>query len=145
VTGTASGLTFAATATPSPSDSIAISGSGFTVQFGAGYDKLQFLSGSSDETVVLHAGGTDEITGFNPGAGDVLDLRTLIAQSHLDLATVSANIAAYATVSDQGTSADLLFDPSGQGGGTVVAILDNLGSAITSLADMTSHEALKFS
>jgi hypothetical protein len=145
VTGTASGLTFAATATPSPSDSIAISGSGFTVQFGAGYDKLQFLSGSSDETVVLHAGGTDEITGFNPGAGDVLDLRTLIAQSHLDLATVSANIAAYATVSDQGTSADLLFDPSGQGRGTVVAILDNLGSAITSLADMTSHEALKFS
>ncbi len=145
VTGVASDLTIAAGATLSPSDSIVISGSGFTVELGAGYDKLQFLSGAGDETVVLQAGGTDEISGFNLGTGDVLDLRTLIAQSHLDLATVSANIAAYVTVSDQGTSADLLFDPSGHGGGSVVAILDNLGSAITSLADMTSHGALKFS
>jgi large repetitive protein len=145
VTVVASGLTLAAGATSSPSDSIALSGSGFTVEFGAGYDKLQFLSGAGNETVVLQAGGTDEISGFNLGAGDVLDLRTLIAQSHLDLATVSANIAAYATVSDQGTSADLLFDPSGHSGGSVVAILDNLGSAITRLADLTSHGELKFS
>jgi hypothetical protein len=145
VPGMNSGLTIAADAKSSPSDTIALSGSGFTVEFGAGYDKLQFLSGAGDETVVLQAGGTDEISGFNLGTGDVLDLRTLIAQSHLDLATVSANIADYATVVDQGTSADLLFDPSGHGGGSVVAILDNLGSAITGLADMTSHGALPLS
>jgi hypothetical protein len=145
VTVPVSSAPFAAGAVLSPGDTITISGSGFTVELGAGYDKLQFLSGASAETVVLQAGGTDEISGFNLGADDVLDLRTLVGQSQLDLATVSANIAAYVTVLDQGTGADVLFDPSGHGGGGVVAILDNLGSAITSLADLTSHGALKFS
>jgi hypothetical protein len=89
----------------SPSATIAVSGSGFTVEVGAGYGQLQFLSGAIDETVVLQAGGTDEISGFNPNAGDVLDLCTLIAGSNLDLAAVSASIGAYVTVSDQGTRA----------------------------------------
>jgi hypothetical protein len=129
----------------SPSATIAVSGSGFTVELGAGYGQLQFLSGAIDETVVLQAGGTDEISGFNPNAGDVLDLCTLIAGSNLDLAAVSASIGAYVTVSDQGTNADLLFDPSGHGGGGVVAILDNLGSAVASLPDLTNRGALKFS
>jgi hypothetical protein len=112
---------------------------------GAGNYKMQFLPGTSGDTVVLHVGGSDEISGFNMGAGDVLDLRTLIAETHLDLTTVAANIGSYVTVSDQGTNADLLFDPSGHGRGSMVAILDNLGGAITNLADMTSHGALKFS
>jgi hypothetical protein len=67
------------------------------------------------------------------------------SRSHLDLATVSDNIGAYVTVSDQGTNADLRFDPSGHGGGSLFAILANMGSAIISLADMTSHGALRFS
>jgi hypothetical protein len=145
VTAAASGVTLGTGGTSSPDDAITISGSGVMVELGAGSSKLQFLPGSSDETVVLQAGGTDEISGFNPGVGDVLDLRTLIAQSHIDLATVSANVGAYVTVSDQGANADLLFDPTGHGGGSVVATLDNMASAITSLADMTGDGALRFS
>ena len=79
------------------------------------------------------------------GAGDGLDLRTLIAGSNVDLAAVSAHLASYVTVSDQGANAALLFDPSGHGGGSVVAILDNLGSTVTNLAALTNHGALMFS
>jgi hypothetical protein len=134
-----------ASGTSSPNDTITISASNSVIDPGAGNYKMQFLPGTSGDTVVLHVGGSDEISGFNMGAGDVLDLRTLIAETHLDLTTVAANIGSYVTVSDQGTNADLLFDPSGHGRGSMVAILDNLGGAITNLADMTSHGALKFS
>jgi hypothetical protein len=112
---------------------------------GAGSYRMQFLPGSGRDTIMLHAGGSDEISRFNMASGDALDLRSVIAESHLDLATVSANLASYVTVSDEGTNAALFFDPSGHGGGSAVAILDNLGSAITNLAGMTSHGALTFS
>jgi len=78
-------------------------------------------------------------------AGDALDLRSLVAETHLNLATVSANLASYVTVSDQGANAALLFDPTGHSGGNVVAVLDNLGSTITNLAGLTNHGALNFS
>ena len=133
----------AAGGTSSPSDTITIAASNSVIDPGAGSYQMQFLPGASGDTIVLQAGGLDQISGFNMGAGDALDLRTLIAQSNLDLATVSAHIGDYLTVADQGSNADLLFDPSGHGGGSVVASLDNLGSAITSLADMTHHDALK--
>ena len=130
--------------TSSSADTITIAASNSVINPGAGSYQMQFLPSTGGDTVVPQPGGTDEISGFNMGAGDVPDLRTLIAGNNLDLATVSANIGDYLTVTDQGSNADLLFDPSGHGGGSVVAILDNLGSAITSLADLTNHGALKF-
>jgi hypothetical protein len=126
-------------------NTITISASNRVIDPGAGSYKMQFLPGTSGDTVVAHAGGSDEISGFNIGAGDVLDLRTLIAEMHLNPATVAANIGAYLTVADQGANADVLFDPSGHHGGSLVAMLDNLGSTVTSLADLTLHGALKFS
>ncbi len=124
---------------------LTISASNSMVDPGAGSYRMQFLPGSGRDTIMLHAGGSDEISSFNMASGDALDLRSVIAESHLDLATVSANLASYVTVSDEGTNAALFFDPSGHGGGSAVAILDNLGSAITNLAGMTSHGALTFS
>jgi spore germination protein YaaH len=124
---------------------LTISASNSMVDPGAGSYRMQFLPGSGRDTIMLHAGGSDEISRFNMASGDALDLRSVIAESHLDLATVSANLASYVTVSDEGTNAALFFDPSGHGGGSAVAILDNLGSAITNLAGMTSHGALTFS
>jgi hypothetical protein len=56
-----------------------------------------------------------------------------------------AHLTSDFTVSDQGANATLLFDPSGHGGGSVVAILDNLGSTATNLAALTNHGALMFS
>jgi hypothetical protein len=126
-------------------NTITISASNRVIDPGAGSYRMQFLPGTSGDTVVAHAGGSDEISGFNIGAGDVLDLRTLIAEMHLNPATVAANIGAYLTVADQGANADVLFDPSGHHGGSLVAMLDNLGSTVTSLADLTLHGALKFS
>ena len=123
---------------------ITISASNSVIDPGVGSYKMQFLSGIRNDTVVLHAGGSDEISGFNIGAGDVLDLRTLIGEMHLNLATVAAKIGSYVTVFDQGANAQLLFDPSGNHGGSVVAMLDGLGSTITKLADLTNHGALKF-
>ncbi len=126
-------------------DTIAISASNSVINPGTGSYQMQFLPGTVADTVVLYAGGTDQIAGFNVGAGDGLDLRTLIAGSNVDLAAVSAHLASYVTVSDQGANAALLFDPSGHGGGSVVAILDNLGSTVTNLAALTNHGALMFS
>jgi hypothetical protein len=126
-------------------DTITISASNSVINPGTGSYQMQFLPGTVADTVVLHAGGTDQIAGFNVGAGDGLDLQTLIAGSNVDLAAVSAHLASYVTVSDQGANAALLFDPSGYGGGSVVAILDNLGSTVTNLVALTNHGALMFS
>ena len=134
-----------ASGTSSPYDAITVSASNAIINPGTGSYQMQFLAGTAGDTVVLHAGAADQIADFNIAAGDVLDLRTLIAGSNVDLATVSAHLASYVSVSDQGANAALLFDPSGHGGGSVVATLDNLGSIVTNLAALTNHGALMFS
>jgi len=131
--------------TSSFGDMITISASNSVINPGTGSYQMQFLPGTVADTVVLHAGGIDQSIGFNVGAGDALDPRILIAGSNVDLAVASAHLASYVTVSDQGANAALLFDPSGRGRGSVVAILDNLGSTVTNLTALTNHGALMFS
>ena len=145
VTTSASAIALAPAGTSSSAGTVSISASNSQIDPGAGSYRMQFLANSGNDTIMLHGGGSDAISGFNMAAGDSLDLRSLIAESHLDLTNVSANLEAYVTVSDQGANAALFFDPSGHGGGSVVAILDNLGSAITNLAGVTSHGGLAFS
>jgi hypothetical protein len=131
--------------TSSFGDMITIPASNSVINPGTGSYQMQFLPGTVADTVVLHAGGIDQIIGFNVDAGDALDPRILIAGSNVDLAVASAHLASYVTVSDQGANAALLFDPSGHGRGSVVAILDNLGSTVTNLTALTNHGALMFS
>ena len=82
---------------------------------------------------MLNSGGTDQIVGFDLAGGDVLDVRTLLAEAHLTSQEVLPNPGAYFTIADQGSNAVLRFDSTGHGGGNAVAILDNLGSVVMSL------------
>jgi hypothetical protein len=92
---------------------------------------------------VLHSGGTDQIAGFDLTNGDKLDVRSLLAEAQLNPQDVLPNLDAYFTVVDQGANVVLLFDSTGHGGGNAVAVLDNLGSVVTSLSGLTSHNAVQ--
>jgi uncharacterized repeat protein (TIGR03803 family) len=125
-----------ATATVDP-NVIAITGSGWVVDPGAGNFTIQFLAGASADTLVLHAFGVDQVSGFDPGT-DVLDVRSLLREANVDPHGDFAALSNYLTVRDQGADALLRFDPFGQGGGSTVAVLQGLGHSITSLDMMTT-------
>ena len=74
--------------TPSP-DVITISGLGQLINPGAGSHSIQFASGAADDTLVLHLGGSDQITGFDPAAGDVLDPRSLLSEAGVSLRSLA--------------------------------------------------------
>jgi len=91
-----------------------------------------------------HTGGTDQIAGFDPTT-DVLDLRSLLSEANVNLNGSFAASGNYLTVTDQGTSAVLNFDPTGQGGGSAVAVLQGLGSTVTNLDTLIAQGALRVS
>ena len=70
---------------------ITISASNTVTDPGAGSYTINFAAGVSGDTLVLHSGGTDQITGFDPAAGDVLDLRSLLGEAQLTAAEVLPN------------------------------------------------------
>jgi hypothetical protein len=117
------------------SNIITVTGSNQLVDPGNGDYTIQFLAGTSGDTLVLHPGGVDQISGFDPGT-DVLDLRSLLSGTGADL-------AGYLTVVDQGANALLNFDASGTGGGTAVAVLHGLASTVTSLDTLVADGALR--
>ncbi len=127
----------------SASDQITISASNSVTDPGAGSFMIQFATGVSDDTLVLHSGGTDQITGFNPAAGDVLDLRSLLAGAQLTAQDVLSNLGSYFTIADQGADAVLLFDPLGQGNFSAVAVLKGLRESVTDLGVLSGHNALQ--
>ena len=110
---------------PSANDLITISTSNSVIDPGSGSHTIQFIVGTSADTVVLHSGGTDQITGFNLGAGNVLDLRSLLSEVQLNAQDVLPNLGSYFTIADQGADAELLFDSLGHSGGSAVAVLKN--------------------
>jgi hypothetical protein len=126
----------------SPNPPVNVSTSNIVVDPGAGDNTIQFIAGAGGDTVMLHSGGTDQIGGFNLAGGDALNLSDLFAEAHLNVQDVLPNLNSYLTVVDQGTNASVLFDPLGHGGGTTVAVLQNLGSAVTALTDLTRHNAV---
>ena len=67
----------AAIASPDP-NFITITGTNQLIDPGAGSFIIQFMAGSGADTLVPHANGVDQISGFDP-ATDVLDLRALLA------------------------------------------------------------------
>jgi hypothetical protein len=140
----ASSVPVPSSAAPVQSDPsvIIVSGSGQLIDPGAGGHTIQFLSGASGDTLVLHASGVDQISGFDP-ATDVLDVGSLLAGTGLNLTGDIADLSRYLTVVDQGTNALLRFDPTGHGGGSTVAVLQGLGGTVTGLNTLVTQGAIK--
>lgn len=115
------------------SGAISISGTGQVVDPGFGGGTIEFLPGASDDTLVLHTTAADTVSGFDPSAGDLLDLRSLFTEAGIDPAGAVANLSAYINVSAVGADAAVLFDPTGQGGGSAVATLVGDASLVPSL------------
>jgi hypothetical protein len=104
---------------------------------------IQFLPGTSDDTLVLHTNGIDVVSGFNPGS-DVLDLRSLLSEANVNLNDNFAALSNYLTVTDQGANALVNFDPTGHAAGGTVAVLQGLGSTGTNLDSLISQGAIRF-
>ena len=143
IAGSASSTTTTLAASASTDSPIMISLSNAVIDPGAGNHSIQFLTGATADTVVLHAGATDQIDGFDLAAGDRLDLRELLAAAVPDIQGVPPNLGAWLTIADQGADALLLFDPLGHAAGNPVAVLRNLGSVVTDLKVLTGNGAVQ--
>jgi hypothetical protein len=121
---------------------ITVSGSDQLIDPGAGGHTIQFLPGTSGDALVLRADSMDQVSGFSPGT-DVLDVGALLATANVNLNGDLAGLANYLTVVDQGADAVLNFDPSGHGGGSAIAVLQGLGSSVTSVASLIDHGAIR--
>jgi hypothetical protein len=113
-----------------------------TIDPGASGYTIQFVGSDSGDTLVLHTGGTDQISGFDPTT-DHLDVGALLTEANVNLNGDIAALGDYLTVVDQGPNALLNFDPTGHGGGSTVAVLQGLGSVVTSVSSMVSQGAIK--
>ncbi len=122
---------------------VTVSLSNAAIDPGTGDHTIQFMPGAAADSVVLHAGGTDDIDGFNLSAGDQLDLRVLLATAAPTLQDTAPNLASMLSVVDQGADAVLLYNPLGQSGGSPVAILRNLGNVVTGLSVLIDRGAVQ--
>jgi hypothetical protein len=103
---------------------------------------ITLLAGTSADTLVLHAGGLDKVSGFDP-ATDVLDLRSLLTETNVGLNGGIATLGNYLSITDQGTNALLNFDPTGHGGGSTLATLLSLRVAVTGLNTLIADGAIR--
>ena len=131
-----------ATAVTAANDPVTISASNTVTDPGPGSHTIQFITGVSADTLVLHSGATDQISGFNLAAGDVLDLRSLLSEAQLNIQDVLPKLGSYFTIADQGADAVLLFDPLGHGAGSAVAVLKALSAAVPDIGTLSSHNAI---
>ncbi len=126
---------------------IIVAGSNQLIDPAAGSFTIQFLSGAVSDTVVLHTGDVDRLTGFDVGpagsGADTLDLRALLTDAGIDPRGDFTVLSTYFTVHDQAGDALLAFDPSGSGGGATVAVLQGLGGTVTGLDTLIAHGSLR--
>ena len=113
-----------------------------------GAPDMQFVAGSSvvdasagNDTVTLPGVGSapETITGFGLSNGDMLDLHKLLAGSAWN--GDPSTIANFVGVSADGGNTTISVDPSGLGGGSVVATLAGIN---TSLDELAAHGAIRF-
>ncbi len=123
-------------------DVIAITGSNLLTDPGIGSYTIQFLPGTSDDTLMLHTGGVDQVSGFNPST-DVLDFSAVLSAASINLNGNVAALGNYVTIVDQGANAVVNFDPTGYGGGSAIAVLQGLGSTVTSLGALVTDNAIR--
>ncbi len=130
----------AAAALAADPTTITVSSSNQLVDPGVGSFAIQFLAGTSADTLVLHPDGVDRVSGFDPST-DVLDVSALLRG-----ASVSGDVATlgnYLNIVDQGADALVRFDPTGHAGGAAVVVLQGLGSVVTNLDQLTAHGAVR--
>ena len=89
---------------------------------------------AANDALVLHTGGTDQVTGFDLSAGDTLNLSALFAEAQIGGDV--PNLAAYIAVTNDNGAAAISFDPTGQGGGSTVAVLAGDGGLVAQLQTM---------
>ena len=123
-------------------DVIAISGSNLLTDPGPGGYTIQFLPGASDDTLMLHTGGVDQVSGFSPST-DVLDFSSVLSAASINLNGNVAALGNYVTIVDQGANALVNFDPTGHGGGGTIAVLQGLGSTVTGLGTLIADNAIR--
>jgi hypothetical protein len=100
------------------------------------------MAGASDDTLVLHSGGVDRVSGFDPST-DVLDVGSLLSEANVDLSGGITALVNYLGVTDQGANAVLSFDPTGHGGGSTIAVLAGLGNTVTGLNTLVADGAIR--
>lgn len=134
---TGSITTVAAASMPSPATGpITISASNSVIDPGVGGYTIQFLTGTSADTLMLHTGGMDQVSGFDPTT-DVLNVSSLLSEANVNLNGDVLALSNYLSITDQGGNAFVNFDPTGQsGGGSTVAVLQGLGGVLTGLGQL---------
>ena len=73
----------------------------------------------------------------------MLDVHALLAGTGLALSGDVASLSGFLNIADQGGNALVRFDPTGQGGGSTVAVLRGLGSSVTGLASLLAQGAVR--
>jgi hypothetical protein len=109
---------------------------------GTGDFTIRFISGSGGDTLVLHNNSVDQVSGFDVST-DVLDINSLLREANVNLGSDTAALGDFLRVVDQGGDAQLLFDRTGLGGGSAIAVLQGVGGVVTGLATLTDHAAIK--
>jgi len=99
---------------------------------GTGSYTIQFLSGASGNTLVLHPGGVDQVYGFDPGT-DVLDLRSVLARSNIGLSGEAAFLGGTVGIEAQGSDVVVTFDPTALGNGATIAVIHGIVPGTTRL------------
>ena len=127
---------------PADPNVVTVTGSNLLTDPGAGNYTIQFLPGASDDTLMLHTGGLDQVSGFNPST-DVLDFSAVLSAANINLNGNVAALGNYVTIADQGANALVNFDPTGHGGGSTVAVLQGLGSTVTGLGTLIADNAIR--
>ncbi|MGO9999810.1 MAG: type I secretion C-terminal target domain-containing protein, partial [Acetobacteraceae bacterium] len=121
---------------------ITVTGSDQLIDPGTGSYTIQFLAGTSADTLVLNAGGVDQVSGFDPST-DVLDLASLLSAAGVDLKGSFATLGNYVAITDQGANALVNFDPSGHANGSTVAVLQGLSGVVTNLDSLLTQSAIR--
>jgi hypothetical protein len=134
--GAASAATLASPdVSASDTDTIAIAGSNQLIDPGTGNHTIQFAAGATSDTLVPHLSGSDWVLGFDPSAGDMLDLSSVLAEAGVTIGDMS-QLANYVSVANSNGSAAIMFDPTGQGGGSQVALLASDGGLVARLQSL---------
>ena len=127
---------------PTPSSTTTISVSSTTIDAGSVSQTIQFLAGTSDDTLVLHAGAPQIIAGFDPTAGDVLDLRGFLAEAQISITNMNP-LPNQLAIQQSGNDAYLVAKLPDSWNTTGIALLRDLGGVIRSLDDLTQYNALR--
>ena len=119
-----------------------LANTGQIIDPGKGNFTIRFLAGAGGDSIVPHTGGVDQVVNFDIGT-DVLDLRSLLSENNVNPNAIVATPGDWLTVSSQGADAFLSFDPTGHGGGSTVAVLQDLAGEISGLSALIAHGAVR--